>query len=81
MRSKREILQAVINGNTAALNQLPRIVLFCITDNKSNGIYQVTPPNGQTLPTWCKTEMTKAEIETVQAKNNVLPIIIEKNYE
>ncbi|AEI49721.1 hypothetical protein [Runella slithyformis] len=81
MMDKRQILHSLLNGDVAALNQLPRITLFCTTDNHSNGICQVTPPYGQTLPKWAKPEMTKEEIEAARTNHNVLFIIIEKTYE
>lgn len=81
MINKRRILEALINGDATALNQLPPMVMFCTTDNHSNGIYKIEPPHGQHLPPWVKSEMTKAEIEALQAKCNCLPILIEKNYE
>lgn len=79
--NKRRILEAVINGDVTALNQLPPITLFCTTDNHSNGIYQVKPPNGQKLPTWAKPEMKREEIEAVKRRYQVALIIIDKAYE
>jgi len=81
MIDKRKILQAVINGDATALNKLPPITFFCTTDNRSKGIYQVTPQYGQNLPRWVKSKMTKGEIEAVKNKHNVLCIILEKTYE
>ena len=80
MINKRKILEEVLNGDATALNQLPPMVLFCETDNYSNGIYQVTPPSGHTLPAWAKSEMTQEEIDAIKSRYNVVCFIIEKTY-
>jgi hypothetical protein len=80
MHTKREILEAVINGDVAALNQLPRITLLCTSDNKSNGIYQVRPPYGQNLPPWAKPQMNERELEAVKSRYQVALTIINKTY-
>lgn len=81
MITKRKILEAVLNGDATALNQLPPLVLFSETDNHSNGIYQVTPPSGHTLPAWAKSEMTEEEIEAIKSRYNVVFFTIIKTYE
>lgn len=81
MMDKRRILEAVLNGDSSPLNQLPPTVLFFISDNHRKGVFKVKPPHGQSLPGWAKAEMSIAEIEAVKAKYHILPIIIEKTYE
>lgn len=81
MMDKRRILEAVINGDVTALNQLPPITLFCISDNYQDGTYTIKPPHGQSLPTWVKPEMKRQEIEAVKRRYQVVLIIIDKAYE
>ena len=81
MKTRKEILEAVINGDVAALNHLPPITLFCTSDNHSKGIYQVKPPHGQSLPLWAKNQMEIEELEALKKRYQVALIIINKTYE